>query len=69
MTLQRILINATKYMEDSIATRNIPAFARKPTKGGTPAIEKKTMQKINANVLFDFSKSDKSPKSLLDLPE
>ena len=69
MTLQRILANATKYIEDSIATRNIPAFARKPIKGGTPAIEKKTIQKINAKVLFDASKSDKSPKSLLDFPE
>ena len=52
-----------------MATRNIPALARKPIKGGTPAIEKNTIQKIKANVLFDFNNNDKSPKSLLDFTE
>ena len=42
-----------------MATINTPAFARNPTKGGTPAIEKKTRQKMNDNVVFDFNKRDK----------
>ena len=47
-----MLMNATKYIEDSMATRNTPAFAIKPIRGGTPAIEKKIIQKMKDNVIL-----------------
>ena len=39
-------------------------FAKKPTIGGTPAIEKSAVIKIIANILFDLANKTKSAKSL-----
>ena len=64
-TLHNIIIIEDKYIEDSIATKKTPILTKNPMKGGNPAIDNKTIEKINAATLLDLFNKDKSDKSLL----
>ena len=58
---------ATKYIDDSMAERKIPAFARKPIKGGTPAMDNIIVANMTAIILLDLKSAEKSAKVLLDV--
>ena len=64
MTLHKILTIPTKYIDASMETKNIPNLTKKPTIGGKPAIDNKTVAKKSAKILLDLLNKTKSAKSL-----
>ena len=59
-----MLTTATKYIDASIDTKNIPIFTKNPIIGGRPAIDNKTVLKNKAKILLDLFNEFKSAKSL-----
>ena len=57
-----------KFKEDSNPTKNIYIFEKKPANGGTPAIENKLIDKVNANNGWLLDKFWKSLIYLRRLP-
>jgi hypothetical protein len=49
MTLNKILIKAAKYIEDSTADKNMLILTKNPIVGGKPAIENKEVARIRAS--------------------
>ena len=48
-TLNKILIKATKYIEDSKADKNMLILTKNPIVGGKPAIENKDVANTKAS--------------------
>ena len=64
MTLHKMLIIATKYIDASMEAKKIPILTKNPIMGGSPAIENKTVLKNKAKILLDLLNKLKSVKSL-----